>query len=101
MISFQQVVDILKPVLDKWGIERIIVFGSYARGSANDSSDIDLVIDSNGKLRGLEIYAAIHEITEVLPIKSDVYELSEIVKGSTFDNEIRKDGVVIYDTRLI
>ena len=35
----------LKPVLqEKYGIEKIALFGSYARGEATENSDIDIVI---------------------------------------------------------
>ena len=60
MISLQQIVDLLKPVLEKQGIDKATVFGSYARGDHAVTSDIDLVIESNGKLKGIMFYAAIH-----------------------------------------
>lgn len=33
---------IIKPILNKYGINEIYLFGSYARGEAKESSDIDI-----------------------------------------------------------
>ena len=41
--------DIIKailPVLEKGGAKKAILFGSYARGDADEYSDIDLIIGS-------------------------------------------------------
>ena len=35
----------------EYGAERVYLFGSYARGDANENSDIDLRIDK-GEIRG-------------------------------------------------
>ena len=33
------------PIAVKHGISRMCLFGSYARGEANDESDVDLYVD--------------------------------------------------------
>ena len=44
----------VKPVAEKYGLKAVYVFGSYARGEADQESDIDLLIDRSGsKLRGM------------------------------------------------
>nr|MBP3725212.1 nucleotidyltransferase domain-containing protein [Campylobacter sp.] len=40
----------LKPKLEKNGITKIGLFGSYAKDTANAFSDIDIVIESNAKI---------------------------------------------------
>jgi predicted nucleotidyltransferase len=34
---------------DKFGIQKIALFGSYAKGTANDNSDIDIAIETKEK----------------------------------------------------
>ena len=34
----------------KYPIERLAVFGSYARGEATDKSDIDIMVEFNGEM---------------------------------------------------
>ncbi|MCL2055326.1 MAG: nucleotidyltransferase domain-containing protein [Oscillospiraceae bacterium] len=97
MIDLQNIRTQLEPLFIKHGIVRAIVFGSYAKGSATENSDIDMVIDSNGFLRGLNFFTAQYEIAQALPIKSDIFERREIKKGSKMENEILTTGVVIYE----
>jgi predicted nucleotidyltransferase len=97
MFALNHIADILKPILEKQGIYKVTVFGSYARGNANPASDIDLMVDSKGGLKGISFFVASDEISKVLPIKSDIYEQREIKEGSALYNEILREGVVIYD----
>ena len=97
MISLYQVADILKPIFVKQGIVKVTVFGSYARGDATLTSDIDMVINSNGRLKGIMFFVVSDEIAKALPIKSDIYEQREIIKDSALYNDISREGVVIYE----
>ncbi len=40
------------PIAESYGIKKMSLFGSYARGEATDDSDIDLFIDK-GHLKSL------------------------------------------------
>ena len=97
MLTLNYIADILKPILEKQGIYKVTVFGSYARGNATPVSDIDLVIDSKGGLKGISFFIASDEISKALPMRSEIYEQREIKEGSALYNEILREGVVIYD----
>ena len=43
---------IIAPIAARHGVERIYLFGSYARGEATKNSDVDLRVDK-GNLRGM------------------------------------------------
>ena len=43
--TIKEIKSIIKPILNKYGINDIYLFGSYARGEAKDSSDIDIYCD--------------------------------------------------------
>ena len=51
MLSVEEIKSYIMPVIEKYPIERVILFGSYARGDASEISDIDLIVDSRGRLR--------------------------------------------------
>ena len=73
------------------------MFGSYAKNIPTPNSDIDILIDSDGKIKGLKFYAIIDIIKEKFDKEVDVIEKSEINKNSKIEKEIAKTGVVIYE----
>ena len=97
MIDLQGVKTRLEPIFIKHGIVRAIVFGSYAKGTATEKSDIDIVIDSAGFLRGINFFEAQAELERALPIASDIFEQREVKEGSKMQAEILNSGVVIYE----
>ena len=72
------------------------MFGSYAKGLATGNSDIDIVIDSNGESLNIHFYGLLEQIIEKLNKNVDLFEISEIKKGSPIFEEIHKEGVLLY-----
>ena len=61
-----------KPELQqKYPISRLGIFGSYARGEATPSSDLDVAVELNGPM-GLNFVAMANEIESLFTIKVDV-----------------------------
>lgn len=83
-------------ILAEFPVEKAILFGSYAKGDATRRSDIDLVIDSNNQLIGLDFYEVKGTLEEKLKKEIDLIEISDIIKGQKADKEISRTGVVIY-----
>ncbi len=55
------------------GAERVLVFGSVARGEDNADSDLDILVEIPAdRIRLYEIFALGHEISEILGIKVDI-----------------------------
>ena len=50
--TVDEIKEIVAALAAQYGADRIYLFGSYARGDANQDSDIDLRIDK-GAIRGL------------------------------------------------
>ena len=97
MLSIEEIKSYIIPVIEKYPIERVILFGSYARGDASDTSDVDLVVESGGKMRNRKIFALGGDILAVLPVRADVYDILEIEKPSLMYENIQKEGVIIYE----
>ena len=53
--TIEEIKNTTIPIVSEYGIAKLSIFGSYARGEANDDSDLDLLIDK-GDLRGLIQY---------------------------------------------
>ena len=54
--SISDIKKMLSEVLNNTEVEKAILFGSYAKDTPTKTSDIDIVIDSNGKIKGLKFY---------------------------------------------
>jgi predicted nucleotidyltransferase len=78
----------------QYGIQKVYLFGSYARGEAGDGSDIDICIEK-GKLRTLfELSGFCQDLEEILDNKVDVITTSSL--SSDFRKQIEKDLILIY-----
>lgn len=45
VLTIKQIKKTIKPILNKYGIKDIYLFGSYSRGEANANSDVDIYCD--------------------------------------------------------
>ena len=95
--SIDDIKKLLAGIFADTEVNKAILFGSYAKNTPNSSSDIDILIDSNGKLKGLKFFALIDLIKETLNKDVDIIEKSEIDEGSKIDEEIKNTGVVVYE----
>jgi predicted nucleotidyltransferase len=92
---------------------RIVLFGSHAKGTANNDSDIDLlVILDNGNVaktrrefieKRLQIRELIQEINYQYALDILVYSKEEFRKikeyGNSFLDEVERTGRIIYEKR--
>ena len=93
--TIQELKTIIQPVAQRYGVERISLFGSYARGEANQDSDIDLRIDS-GAIRGYFKLAGFHrELSEALVAPVDVLTTGSL--SEKFLSRISKEEVILYE----
>lgn len=83
------------PVAKNYGISKLSLFGSYARGEATDDSDIDFYIDK-GKLRGLlQYFSFVDDLENALKCHVDVVTTS--IEDKAFLGNIVKEGIVLYE----
>jgi len=83
------------PVFEEYGISKAVLYGSYAKGCASDSSDVDLLVDSG--LRGFAFTGLVEDLFESLKKPVDILDVTHIAKESKIDKEIQQTGVVIYE----
>ena len=81
-------------VLAKYPVDYCYLFGSYAKGKATPTSDVDLLIHTT--VTGLQFFGLVEELREKLKKKVDVLDQKQIVDNFDLTNEILKDGIKIY-----
>ena len=90
----EEIRDIVRDVAQQYGVERVWLFGSYARGEARRDSDIDLRIDK-GRIRGLFQLSGFHlDIEEKLNTRVDVLTTESL--NEKFLRRISGEEIVIY-----
>lgn len=52
MYTIEEIREKITPVAKEYGLRQVYLFGSYARGDADEDSDVDLLVDAPD-LRGL------------------------------------------------
>jgi predicted nucleotidyltransferase len=76
MYSTARILEILKdrkPDLQKrYPISELGLFGSYARGDFNEQSDIDILVDFNGRIDGFDYIRLAHELEDAFNFKIDM-----------------------------
>lgn len=95
--TIEELKIILQEILGDFAVKRAILFGSYAKNSATSTSDIDLVIDSEGKLLNIKFYGLLEDLVQKLQKDIDLFEISEIHENSRIYNDIQKEGVIVYE----
>ncbi len=71
--TVEEIKKILKEILQKAEVKKAILFGSYAKNIPTSQSDIDLVIDSEGKLLNIKFYGLLEELVQRLQKNIDLF----------------------------
>lgn len=83
-----------KGVFVEYPVHYCILFGSYAKGKAIETSDIDLLISSD--VKGLNYYGMVEKLRTALHKKVDVLNIEQLRDNLELTDEILKDGIRIY-----
>ena len=95
IFTFGEIKQRLQPIFAGHQIRQAILFGSYGKGTATKTSDVDLLVDSN--LRGLKFMGFVEELREALDDKDiDVFDIKHIEPKSRIAEEIKQTGIEIY-----
>ena len=91
----QNLARIVSPIAASYGVDKLYLFGSRARGDQRPDSDYDFLI-SKGEVQTLFLHAALWQALEDA-LQSSV----DLITDSSDDRELienaRKDGILLYE----
>lgn len=87
--------SLIKPLLEKYHVKAIYLFGSYARGEANEDSDMDFLVFGGEGFKLTSVLALGEELREILKKDVDIFEIREINPNSEFFKTIMKEKVLV------
>ena len=95
VVSIEEIKEICRPLFEKYKIKEAYLFGSYARGEAKPTSDIDIYYiepDDAGLYDDLDLFG---ELKEALNKEVDLIEEGAL-HDEKFFNIIKQDFIKIY-----
>ena len=94
LLTIESIKQTVSDICARNNITMCYLFGSYAKGYATETSDVDLLIDTT--ITGLSFFGLIEEFREALHKKVDLLRLDDVKNNKELLLEIMKDGVKIY-----
>lgn len=95
MVELEYIRDAVRKTAENHDLDKVTLFGSYARGDAGASSDIDLVVEASRPL-GFARGAIYRELEAALGVPVDVIfgekNLYPFVRDA-----VASEGVVLYE----
>ena len=93
--TIDEIKQIISPIAVRYGVERMYLFGSYARGEATTQSDIDFRLDK-GKIKGLISLGVLYnELSDTFNKKLDLLTTGSL--DESFLNKIANEEILIYE----
>lgn len=103
MIGTSVLEEIVERIVEEFSPEKIILFGSYARGEATEDSDVDLLVVAATDLPQHERFPAVRRLLADFPVAFDIVVKTprEYRSRRTVVNHIvyfaEKYGKVVYE----
>jgi predicted nucleotidyltransferase len=85
---------VIAGLTDPTKVDYVVLFGSYAKGTATEKSDVDLLVSTS--LDGLDFFHFRSELKSALHKKVDLLRFQDLKNNQELLNEILKTGVRIY-----
>lgn len=105
MVNKDEIKRVAKNMAIAADAERVILFGSYARGEATEQSDVDLMIIAKSDLPRFKRSRELYKLLRPHPFAMDivVYTPQEIERGKksnvSFVSTVLKEGETLYVRR--
>jgi len=77
--EIKEIIAIAKPIAEKYGVNEMYLFGSYARGEADGNSDLDFAYNKEtSNIVGLDVIAFQNDLEDAFGLPVDLIEIYSI-----------------------
>ena len=94
MLTINQIKNVVTAVGKKYGIKNAYLFGSYAKNTATEKSDVDLIIDKGDVKTYNDYFHMCEELEDQLHTSIDVTAEEGMLPG--FFELIKNDRILLY-----
>lgn len=94
ILTFDQIERTCSEVFKDYSVEYCYLFGSYAKGIANEESDVDLLVSM--PVDGMKYFELIETLREQLKKRVDLLDIAQLDNNPVLVQEILRDGIKIY-----
>lgn len=94
MLTIEEIKERVRPICEHYKIDRMWLFGSYARGEADEQSDVDLCIEG-GEFHGWDWGGVYGELEDTLGLSLDLVDRESLSRR--FLRNIKADEVLVYE----
>lgn len=97
--TLDELKSIIAPIALRYSVDRVYLFGSYARGDADAGSDVDLCIDAVA-IKGMFALGGLYaDLEEALGKKLDLITVKSLKYNNDdeFKGNLEKEQVLIYE----
>ena len=90
LYTIDEIIEKITPVAKKYQLPAVYLFGSYARGTATEESDIDLLVDTTGtNLTSLFALGALYsDMEDALGKPIDMITISALEQRPQMDSDV-------------
>ena len=93
--SLDEIKEKTVPIAIDYGIKSMSIFGSYARGEADDESDVDICIDKGEVKSLIKYFMFVDELEKSLGCHVDVVTTG--IEDKVFLEKIEREGILLYE----
>jgi predicted nucleotidyltransferase len=93
-LTIEDIKRVCADIFVSYNVEFCYLFGSYAKGRATETSDVDLLVST--ETTGLRFFEMAEHLREGLHKKVDLLDLKQLVNNEDLLREILREGVKIY-----
>lgn len=98
----EHIQEMVRRIVARFGPEKIILFGSHARGQGTADSDVDLLIvmpvEGSKRAKQLEIRAAVHDVhipKDIIVSRPEEFQWRKDIVG-TIERPAAQEGRILY-----